>query len=81
MFVFVVLTEIVDKEKSQELAKIPGIQLPDNFATLDFNTVIRKSRAFVNPPAEKKFKIRSCGNAARNGKKSPRAETPAAGEA
>ena len=56
MFVFVVLTEIVDKEKSQELAKIPGIQLPDNFATLDFNTVIRKSRAFVNPPAEKNQK-------------------------
>ena len=56
MFVFVVLTEIVDKEKSQELAKIPGIQLPDNFATLDFNTVIRKSRAFVNTPAEKNQK-------------------------
>ncbi len=56
MFVFVVLTEIVDKEKSQELAKILGIQLPDNFATLDFNTVIRKSRAFVNPPAEKNQK-------------------------
>ncbi len=56
MFVFVVLTEIVDKEKSQELANIPGIQLPDNFATLDFNTVIRKSRAFVNSPAEKNSK-------------------------
>lgn len=38
----------VDKEKSQELAKIPGIQFPDNFATLDFDTIIRKTNAFVN---------------------------------
>lgn len=38
----------VDKEKSQEMMKIPGIQFPDNFATLDFNTIIRKTKAFVN---------------------------------
>ncbi|MDE7329930.1 MAG: hypothetical protein K2N30_02375 [Clostridia bacterium] len=38
----------VDKEKSQELAKIPGIQFPDNFATLDFDIIIRKINAFVN---------------------------------
>ncbi len=43
----------VDKEKSQELAKIPGIQFPDNFATLDFDTIIRKTNAFVNREEEK----------------------------
>ena len=38
----------VDKEKSQEFSKTLGIQFPNNFATLDFNTIIRKTNAFVN---------------------------------
>ena len=46
----------VDKEKSQELAKIPGIQFPDNFATLDFDTIIRKTNAFVNRTKENNSK-------------------------
>ncbi len=43
-----------NKEKSQELFKIPGIQFPNNLDNLDFNIIIRKSRAFVKHSAEKK---------------------------
>lgn len=38
----------VDKAKSQELFETPGIQFPDNFESLDFDTIIRKTKAFVN---------------------------------
>lgn len=38
----------VDKEKSQELFKTPGLQLPSNLEHLDSNAIIRKSTAFVN---------------------------------
>ena len=41
------------KEKSQELSEIPGVQFPDNFRSLDFNTIIRKSKAFVNSQDKK----------------------------
>ncbi len=43
------------KEKSQELFEIPGIQFPDSLNSLDSDTIIRKSRAFVNTSAEKNF--------------------------
>ena len=38
----------VNKEKSQELFKIPGLQFPRTLEKLDFDTSIRNSRAFVN---------------------------------
>ena len=44
----------VDKEKSQALSVNPGIQFPDVMASLDFNTIIRKTKAFVNRQEEKK---------------------------
>lgn len=37
-----------DERKSQELFKTLGIQFPDNLKTLSFNTIIRKSKSFVN---------------------------------
>lgn len=37
-----------NKRKSQELLETPGIQFPNNFQSLSFNTIIRKSKAFVN---------------------------------
>lgn len=37
-----------DKAKSQALFKTPGLQLPDNFNSLDFDIIIRKTNAFVN---------------------------------
>lgn len=37
-----------NKEKSQELTKIPGIQFPDNLSSLASNVIIRKAKAFVN---------------------------------
>ena len=43
----------VSKEKSQELTNVPGLQLPDKIDSLDFNTIIRKSRAFVNSQDKK----------------------------
>ncbi len=42
----------IDKEKSQELFEIPGIQFPDNLESLDFDTIIRKTNAFVNSTGE-----------------------------
>lgn len=36
-----------DKEKSQALSVNPGIQFPDVMATLDSDTIIRKTKAFV----------------------------------
>lgn len=45
-----------DKEKSQALSVNPGIQFPDVMASLDFNTIIRKTKAFVNTEAEKNIK-------------------------
>lgn len=44
----------VDKAKSQVLFETPGIQFPDNFESLDFDTIIRKTNAFVNREEEKK---------------------------
>lgn len=41
------------KEKSQELSDVPGIQFPDKIENLSFNTIIRKSKAFVNSFTEK----------------------------
>lgn len=46
----------IDKEKSQELFKTPGIQFSDNLESLSFNTIIRKSRAFVNMQEQKNSK-------------------------
>lgn len=43
-----------DKAKSQALFKTPGLQLPDNFNSLDFDIIIRKTNAFVNREEEKK---------------------------
>ena len=37
-----------NKEKSQELTKIPGVQFPDNLNSLTTNTIIRQAKAFVN---------------------------------
>lgn len=37
-----------DKEKSQELFETLGVQFPDNLNSLDSDTIIRKSQAFVN---------------------------------
>lgn len=42
-----------NKEKSQELFETPGLQLPDNLNSLDFNTIIRKTNAFVNRDEQK----------------------------
>lgn len=42
-----------NKEKSQELSKIPGIQFPDNLESLDSNTIIRQARAFVKTKIQK----------------------------
>ena len=44
----------VDKAKSQVLFETPGIQFPDNFESLDFDIIIRKTNAFVNREEEKK---------------------------
>lgn len=38
----------LNKEKSQELTKIPGIQFPDNLSSLASNVIIRKAKTFVN---------------------------------
>lgn len=43
----------VDKEKSQALSVNPGIQFPDVMASLSFNTIIRKTNAFVNSDKQK----------------------------
>lgn len=43
----------VDKEKSQVLSVNPGIQFPDVMASLSFNTIIRKTNAFVNREEQK----------------------------
>ncbi len=43
----------VDKEKSQALSVNPGIQFPDVMASLSFNTIIRKTNAFVNRDEQK----------------------------
>jgi len=43
----------IDKEKSQALSVNPGIQFPDVMASLSFNTIIRKTNAFVNREEEK----------------------------
>lgn len=40
------------KEKSQELIKTPGLQLPDNLNSLDSNIIIRQARAKVNTFSE-----------------------------
>ena len=37
-----------NKEKSQELIDVPGIQFPDKINSLDSNVIIRKAKAFVN---------------------------------
>ncbi|MDE6059371.1 MAG: ssDNA-binding domain-containing protein [Clostridia bacterium] len=42
-----------NKEKSQALSVNPGVQFPDVMASLDSDIIIRKSRAFVKPSAEK----------------------------
>ncbi|MDE5721999.1 MAG: ssDNA-binding domain-containing protein [Clostridia bacterium] len=42
-----------DKEKSQALSVNPGIQFPDVMASLSFNTIIRKTKAFVKSKEEK----------------------------
>lgn len=42
-----------DKAKSQALFKTPGLQLPDNFNSLDFDIIIRKTNAFVNRDEQK----------------------------
>lgn len=42
-----------DKEKSQALSVNPGIQFPDVMASLSFNTIIRKTKAFVKSQEEK----------------------------
>ncbi len=42
-----------DKTKSQALFKTPGLQLPDNFNSLDFDIIIRKTNAFVNRDEQK----------------------------
>lgn len=36
------------QNKSQELIKTPGFQLPDNLNSLTTNIIIRKAKAFVN---------------------------------
>lgn len=46
-----------DKEKSQELIKTPGLQLPDNLNSLTTNIIIRKAKAFVNSLDEKNENI------------------------
>ena len=38
----------LNKEKSQELIDVPGIQFPDKINSLDYNVIIRKAKAFVN---------------------------------
>ncbi|MEG1608552.1 MAG: hypothetical protein RR348_01655, partial [Clostridia bacterium] len=43
-----------NKEKSQELIKTPGLQLPNNLNSLTSNIIIRKANAFVNSYDEKK---------------------------
>ena len=42
-----------NKEKSQDLLKIPGLQLPNNLSILASNTIIRKAKAFVNSFSQK----------------------------
>ena len=42
-----------NKEKSQVLFEIPGIQFPNNLNSLDSDIIIRKARAFVKTSAEK----------------------------
>ena len=42
-----------NKEKSQELNKIPGVQFPDNLDNLAPNVIIRKAKAFVNSDTKK----------------------------
>ena len=37
-----------NKEKSQELIDVPGIQFPDKINSLDSNVIIRKAKDFVN---------------------------------
>ena len=37
-----------NKEKSQELIDVPGIQFPDKINSLDSNVIIRKAKTFVN---------------------------------
>ena len=37
-----------NKEKSQELIDVPGIQFPDKINRLDSNVIIRKAKDFVN---------------------------------
>lgn len=43
----------VDKEKSQALSVNLGIQFPDVMASLSFDTIIRKTNAFVNRDEQK----------------------------
>ena len=38
----------LNKEKSQELIDVPGIQFPDKINSLDSNVIIRKAKDFVN---------------------------------
>lgn len=44
-----------DKEKSQQLYRDMRVQFPQGLYNVDSNTIIRKSRAFVNTSAEKSF--------------------------
>lgn len=37
-----------NKEKSQELIEVPGVQFPNKLNSLATNTIIRKAKAFVN---------------------------------
>lgn len=38
----------IDKKRSQNLASTLGVQFPNGITSLNFNTIIRKSQAFVN---------------------------------
>lgn len=53
-----------NKKKTQALFDIPGLQLPDNIKRLASNTIIRKSRAFVNTKLQysKKSSVQSVKN-------------------
>ena len=42
-----------NKEKSQDLLKVPGLQLPNDISSLASNTIIRKAKAFVNSFSQK----------------------------
>lgn len=46
-----------DKEKSQELIEIPGVQFPDSLNSLTTDIIIRKAKAFVNSLGEKNENI------------------------